>query len=418
MSASYCFGRTLARFSPVVALVAWAACTDPGPADPVNVRVSLGSVRLTITTSGIRPDSDGYTVSVDGSGPRPIPSNGSLLFEDLAPGSHAFELTDMARHCVASAGNPFSLTVAPGSTIEATLDIECGYLVYVSNVRSSSISVIETVTNTVVATLPIPSLSQGIAVTPDWQTVYYGTPQLGVLNTESDEVLANLPDVNSAFEVVMAPDGASVYVASLDGNLYVVETQTHSLANAIPVGPILADVAVSSDSRWAYASDNQRNGRVYRVDLTSGVSPGYRLLSHARWVVASPVDERIYVGLHGRTGPLGLESEIHEVERTRLATVRSVSVSGTIGDFQVSPDGTRLYVPHDDQISVLDTDDLTEVGRIPVLAWPLALTGDGATLYGCRYFDGEVVVISTNSLEVIATIPVGERPRSLAITPP
>src|SRR5439155_39064 len=61
----------------------------PGPPPP------SGSLRVTTSTSGDNPDTDGYTVTVDGTSSQPIGSNSStgVTFTGLSVSSHTVELT-------------------------------------------------------------------------------------------------------------------------------------------------------------------------------------------------------------------------------------------------------------------------------------------------------------------------------------
>jgi YVTN family beta-propeller protein len=72
-----------------------------------------------------------------------------------------------------------------------------GSKVYVGNQNSNDVSVIDTATNTVVATIPVGSFPAGIAVTPDGSKVYVannvGSNTVSVIDTATNTVSATIP---------------------------------------------------------------------------------------------------------------------------------------------------------------------------------------------------------------------------------
>ncbi|MFL5954844.1 MAG: hypothetical protein ACJ76I_12135, partial [Gaiellaceae bacterium] len=85
---------------------------------------TTGALTVTTATTGVEQDADGYTVSVDGGTARAIPTNGSLSFSSLTPGSHSVTLGGLAPNCTAAA-NPQTATITAGSTTDQTFNITC-----------------------------------------------------------------------------------------------------------------------------------------------------------------------------------------------------------------------------------------------------------------------------------------------------
>ena len=88
-----------------------------------------GSGNLTVTTSttGSNLDTDGYTVTVDGSQNQPIASNNStgITFTGLSAASHTVVLSGVASNCTVSGGNTQTVTVPPGGTATAPFSVSC-----------------------------------------------------------------------------------------------------------------------------------------------------------------------------------------------------------------------------------------------------------------------------------------------------
>jgi YVTN family beta-propeller protein len=124
-------------------------------------------------------------------------------------------------------------------------------------------------TNTVVATIPvgpIPFAPIGIAITPDGTRVYVtnaGDPfdvasgTVAVIDTATNTVVATIPDLG-AFGVAITPDGARAYVAN--GIVSVIDTATNTVV-ATTDYRVLASIAVAitPDGTRAYAT-NAGNG--------------------------------------------------------------------------------------------------------------------------------------------------------------
>jgi hypothetical protein len=86
----------------------------------------VGNLSATTSTSGASLDPDGYTVTVDGTGPtQAIAINGSVTFTGLAAGSHSVALSGVAANCTVSGANPQTVTVPTGGTATAAFAVSC-----------------------------------------------------------------------------------------------------------------------------------------------------------------------------------------------------------------------------------------------------------------------------------------------------
>jgi YVTN family beta-propeller protein len=139
-----------------------------------------------------------------------------------------------------------------------------GTSVYVTNQFSNTVSVIDTVTNTVTATIPVGAGPVGVAVTPDGSTVYVanfnqqgGDSFVSVIDTATNTVTATIPGFGP-FGVGVTPvqrkreaererdgsggrererDGSTAYVTNFNANtVSVIDTATNTVTATIPVG--------------------------------------------------------------------------------------------------------------------------------------------------------------------------------------
>jgi len=90
---------------------------------------------------------------------------------------------------------------------------------YITNASSlnTSVSVIDTATNTVTATIPVGGGPFGVAVTPDGSKAYVTNLESAtatVIAAATNTVVATIPVGNSPLGVAVSPDGSKVYVAN------------------------------------------------------------------------------------------------------------------------------------------------------------------------------------------------------------
>ena len=114
--------------------------------------------------------------------------------------------------------------------------------VYITNDGSGNVSVIDTATNTVTATIAVGVNPFGLAVTPDGSTVYvanagFGANTVSAIATATNRVTTAIPVGSEPGGVAVTPDGSKVYVANfLSNNVSVIATATNTVTAAITVG--------------------------------------------------------------------------------------------------------------------------------------------------------------------------------------
>jgi YVTN family beta-propeller protein len=242
---------------------------------------------------------------------------------------------------------------------------------YITNLNDNTVSVIDTATNTVTATVPVGNFPNGVAVTPDGARVYVANvldDTVSVIDTATNTVTATVTVGMFPWGVAVTPDGAHVYVANLNENtVSVIATASNTVTATVTVGVSPTGVAVTPDGAHVYVG-NQVDGTVSVIDTASNT-----------------VTATVTVG----RGPVGVA---------------------------VTPDGARVYVGNfsGNTVSVIATAGNSVMATVPVGQSPqgVAVTPDGARVYVANQGDGKVSVIATASNTVTATVPVGILPRA------
>ena len=85
-----------------------------------------GTIEITVSTTGLSPDPDGYAVSLDGGTESPIAASGTISFTGVTAGNHQVDLTGLAPNCTVSGrDNPRTVAVLDGGSSEVGFDVHC-----------------------------------------------------------------------------------------------------------------------------------------------------------------------------------------------------------------------------------------------------------------------------------------------------
>jgi YVTN family beta-propeller protein len=303
-------------------------------------------------------------------------SSGDRMAYVANVGSSSVSVIDTATHTVTATvpvgSDPIGVAVSPdGSTV------------YVANEGSGSVSVISAATNTVTATIAVGVVPDAVAVSPDGSLLYVGCdlslgPAIGgidVINTSTDTLTSTIETANQPDSIAFTPDGAEAYVANYIGSsVSVIDTATSTVTATIasPGASTPASVAITPDGAYAYSANFNSNN----------VS------------VISTATNTITATIPGLNGAVGVS---------------------------VTPDGGHAYVADQNanNVSVVDTATNTVTGTITVGSGPDGIAADpaGGAVYVVNIGSNNVSVIDTATNTVTDTIAVGSEPFGIAVAP-
>ena len=167
-------------------------------------------------------------------------------------------------------------------------------MAYIPNYVSDNVSVINTATNAVVATIAVGNQPYGVSNSPDGSRVYvtnFGSDNVSVINTATNTVMANIPVGYNSFGVSTSPDGSRVYVANPGSNyLSVINTATNTVVATIAVGNFPIGVSTSPDGSRVYVANYQsHNVSVINTatNAVANIGVGTRPVAFGNFVTAS-----------------------------------------------------------------------------------------------------------------------------------
>jgi len=321
----------------------------------------------------------------------------------------------------------------------ATDSLPSAELAYVTNEDSQDLTVIDTRSDSVVATIPVGTRPRGVKVSPDGRTVYValsGSPKcppsmpdeeceklkadkskdgIAEVDVAARRVRRVLPGGSDPEQFDISADGQRLYISNEDaGTASVVDVASGTITSTVKVGEEPEGVRVSPDGKLVYVTAETDNS-IQVLDAETGARKvRIKVGKRPRDVAFTPDGKRAY-----STAEVGGSVSVIDVAGNKvISTIKFPADAKPMG-VRVSPDGKRVYVATGRGGTVVVIDPASEkiVGSVKVgqRPWGIALTQDGKKLYTANGPSNDVSVVDTERLQVIKTVPVGKIPWGVAI---
>lgn len=374
---------------------------------PPNRTVSLSpDCKITV------PDMRGELVASDCSLPLTVTQNpvqGTVLPSDAGD---VFTVTMTVKD---AAGNAKTCTVV--------LTAEFRQFAYItSNTPGQGVAVINTASNTVVATVPMGNyfFPYGVCVKPDGSRVYithgFGPGYVSAINTATNIIIATTLVSPNPKGICVSPDGSRVYAASSSGSVSVLNTATNQVIATISGIPGATFPCISPDGSRVYVA---ASNKVFVINTTNNqIIPSATLnLLDAKNICISPDGSKLYV-----TAP-GYFNKLYVVNTSTSAVTQITLSQGPEGPQALcaSPDGSRVYITlgnvinANGSVAVLNTANNQIIATIGVGISPLGIsvTPDGNYIYVANNDSHTVSVINSGTYAVATVNGVGTKPIAL-----
>jgi YVTN family beta-propeller protein len=290
---------------------------------------------------------------------------------------------------------------------------------YVGLFLDNAVGVIDTDTDQMTRTIPVPAGPHGLVITPDGAKVYVssdGASTVSVISTASDSVVGSIEVGMTPHGLSISPDGRHVVCAGYGtDSVLIIDTAVDEVVARVAVTRP-HNSTISPDGKLAYVGSQQKDTpSIAVVGLTTGTLVASVPLTHPPRALDFAPDGDVYFTVSGVDGLESLLPGSQQVEPTPIASGGSphhmlstkdgrfeLLVSQTAGDLEYVDVTTDSVVAH------------VATGKAP--HW-IALDGEGSRAYVTNESDNSVSVVDVARREVTGTIAVGNGPRKIAVQP-
>ncbi len=288
---------------------------------------------------------------------------------------------------------------------------------YVGLFNDNAVAVLDTGTNRVLSTIPIPAGPHGLVISPDGRRVYAssdGSSTVSVISAVTDRVVSSIEVGKSPHGLAISRDGRQVLVAVFGTSQVVaIDTVRNQIVARIPVGNP-HNIAISPDGRTAYVAAQQPGSSALAIlDLTTYQQVGtVPLAATPRALNFSPDGKALYFTLAG-------SAAVQVLDPTRNQIVDQIQVGESPHHPFVTATGEYglVVVQGPGQLAVINPASRKVIGTVAVGKFPhwVGTTSDGDTAYVTNEGANTVSVVDIEKQKVLATIPVGNAPRKIVV---
>ena len=169
---------------------------------------------------------------------------------------------------------------------------------------------------------------------------------VSVINTETDTLAATVHVGSNPLEIAASPDGTKVYVANYYGStVSVIETASNNLIATIDVGNSPNGIAVSPDGKKVYVTNlGYHNMSVIDTATNTVIDTIDRIVSVPRGITINQDGTKIYMPVKHSTTFDAIDTATKEI--SEIPVERSCGVA-------LNPEGTKIYVTTGGRLSRL-----------------------------------------------------------------
>ncbi|MBI5490558.1 MAG: beta-propeller fold lactonase family protein [Deltaproteobacteria bacterium] len=252
------------------------------------------------------------------------------------------------------------------------------------------------------------SLPKGVTLSPDGHTLAvtnFGQPwgrSVDLFDAETLELLSSVDfHGGNAVESIWSPDGATLYVSDFRNHeVRFIDVASREVRARVGVEHHPKVLALSPDGATLYASC-WASGSVCAVDVDAEELQGcVEVGRHPRGMSVSPDGSRLWVVNYG-------SDDLHEIDTASLTVLRHLEFPSPSYPRHVVRDreGRRLFVSGKlrNVLWIVDVETLAVSAEIPVGECPktVALSPDEAWVYTANYCSHDVSVVDLASLRAV-----------------
>jgi YVTN family beta-propeller protein len=305
---------------------------------------------------------------------------------------------------------------------------------YVTNEVSGDMTIIDSGTYNVIATVPLGKRPRGIHASPDRKTIYVALSGSPIAGPGVDESTLPPPDKSAdgigVFDVAqkkvvrvikggsdpenfdLSKDGSQIFISNEDdAAISVIDIASGTVVKSAKVGEQPEGVKLTPDGKLVWVT-SEETGTVSVFDPVAGkVVKTFKVGHRPRSIAFMPDGLHAYVNAEN-------DGSVVVVDAVKQRAIKPILL-GKPGEIKpmavlMAPDASRLFVSTGRGHMVFTIDPATnkvlgsvEAGQRP---WGLALSSDGKTLYSANGPSNDISVIDTATNTVTKKIKAGKSP--------
>ncbi len=289
-------------------------------------------------------------------------------------------------------------------------------MVYVTNYKSNTVSVINGENNSLVATIPVGKNPIAVAVNPNTNIIYVANANknggISVINGKTNSVIATIPIEAPKYypELVDFPANVAVdtktnmiYVVTLNGDVvYVINGKTNSIVSTMIIS--------NSPAGECGLRINQKTNRIYVSNSNNGVFTVLNgVKKHSKALLYNSIISSFAIGefpmyklaVNPNTNMIYAviykKGTVKVIDGSNNSVVKTINIGGGPIDICVNPNTNMIYVANggDNSVSVIRGKSNSMVAIIPVENGPDGICVNPKTnmVYVSNQFDNTVSVI-------------------------
>ncbi|WP_231745186.1 YncE family protein [Mycobacterium sp. IS-1590] len=175
-----------------------------------------------------------------------------------------------------------AIVAVPGEPFAVAVHDDRAYVSTSSWTHKDEVTVLDTATNSVIASYPLAYNVTALVVSPDGKRVYAGRTgdghiDVAVIDIPADRV--GTIDIATGAGIgidalAVDPTGTKLYVATTDARgsaVLTVELETGRVGGAVRIGAPIRDIALADGAAFVLSSDRTRGGVVHVIESSSGL---------------------------------------------------------------------------------------------------------------------------------------------------
>jgi YVTN family beta-propeller protein len=291
---------------------------------------------------------------------------------------------------------------------------------YITNKDSANVSVIDTATDTVIATVPVGAQPWGVAVNPVRPRVYVannGSGSVSVIDTTTQTVVATIPVGPLPTGVAVRPDGTRIYVTDLFGSFSVIDADTNTQIGSVPLQTPASNshgITIHPDGSFALVAHAGTN-TFSKIDLDNpGINSPFPAGGLSPFDIAMyPGGVRAYMTFTGSCNVIAIGLGLPGGTVPLVPVGDPCTIAGLSYGIAVNPVTGLVYVATPNGVRRIA--NLTAFTFSPFPATGVGVHPNGQRVYAADSGTNTVKVLDADLGTVLATIPVGTNPQPFGI---